>query len=132
MKCYVDLTVDELASLLLGCLCHGRMAMAEIGDANAAGEIEHLAASNHGDIASRAALDDLSCKSTDASGYVRDAELSKLGETHDWASYWGELWAVELSRGGFGGIKSKVYPLVMSECGRAGRASCANAQASGF
>ena len=50
--------------------------MAKVGDADTAGEIEHLAASYHGDIAAGAALDDLAYESTNASGYMLGAELS--------------------------------------------------------
>ena len=54
----VDLAMHQLASLFLRRLGHGRVAMAQIGDANAAGEVQIFAAAHHGDIAARAALDD--------------------------------------------------------------------------
>ncbi len=75
LKRDIDLSMDELAGLFLGCFGDGWVAMAEIGDADAGGEIEHLTASDHGDIAAGTALDDFSRETSNAFGYVFSTKL---------------------------------------------------------
>ena len=61
LECDVDLAVDELAGLFLCRFGHGRVAMAQIRDANAASEVQVFAAAHHGDIAAGTTLDDFIC-----------------------------------------------------------------------
>jgi hypothetical protein len=53
--------MNELAGLFLCRFGHGRMTVAQIRDANAAGEVQVFAATHHGHIAARATLDDFIC-----------------------------------------------------------------------
>ena len=61
LECDIDLAMNELAGLFLCRLGHSRMAMAQVRNADAAGEVQVFAAAHHGDIAARAALDDFIC-----------------------------------------------------------------------
>ena len=57
--------------------------MAQIGDADAAGEIEHFASTGHGHVGAGTALNDLSRQSTNSPRNMAGAELCQLGDAHD-------------------------------------------------
>ena len=58
------------------------MAMAQISDSNAAGEVQVLPPAHHGDIATGSAFDHLVGEAADAFGDVFGAEFGELGDTH--------------------------------------------------
>lgn len=88
--------MDELARLELGSFCNGRVAMAEIRNADAAGEVEEASATHHSDIAAGATLDDFRCQPADASGYMLGAELSERRGGHIGGVYSDRLQALTL------------------------------------
>jgi len=74
----VDLAVDKLAHLVLCGLGDGWVAMAQVRDTNASGEVEVFAATHHAHIAAASALDDLGREATDAFGDMLSAELDEF------------------------------------------------------
>ena len=87
----VDLAVDEFSNLGLCSLGDGWVTVAQVGDTDATGEIEVLAAAYHFDIAAGSALEDLWREAADAFGDMLGAELDELlgGGAHDWRR-WGK------------------------------------------
>ena len=87
----VYLAVHEFAHLVLCGFGYCWVAVAEVGDADAAGKVEVFAAADHCYIAAGSALEDLWREAADAFGDMLGAELDKLlgGGAHDWRR-WGE------------------------------------------
>lgn len=78
----VDLRVHHLAHLRLRRFGDARVTVAQVRDADAAGEVEHLASARHGHVAAGAALDHLRRQPPDASRDMAGAELCQFGEAH--------------------------------------------------
>jgi hypothetical protein len=72
--------------LVLCGLCDLWVAVAQVGDADATGKVEVLAAADHCYIAAGSALEDLWREAADAFGDMLGAELDQLlgGGAHDW------------------------------------------------
>eukprot|EP01137_Pigoraptor_chileana_P005786 Opistho-2@49321 len=92
------LPVDERCNLLLRSLDNARMAVASVGDTNAACEIEDLLALVGDNPAALAALHDDIAEAADARRYVAQTDLRKLR----WAKAWRSLRVCEGARGSSG------------------------------
>lgn len=82
MEGNVDLAVDQLVDLGVYCFVDGGVAVAEVGDANAAGEVEVFSTFGGGYIATCTSLEDVGRESAYAFGYVLGAELGEFGHRH--------------------------------------------------
>jgi len=85
LKGNVDLAMDEFAHLVLRGLCDFWVAVAQVGDTDAAGEVEVFAAADHCYVAAGSALEDFWREATNAFGDMFGAELDEFlcGGTHD-------------------------------------------------
>ncbi len=82
LKGDVDLCVHHLGGLGLCGFGHGGVAVAEVGDADAAGEVEHFATGGHGHVAAGAGVDYFGREAAYAAGDVAGAEFGEVADRH--------------------------------------------------